>query len=45
MVIVNNEKKYLAIDKIVENDIILVRNSELIPADAVLKKRQSDYRL
>jgi Cu+-exporting ATPase len=45
VVIVNNEKKYLTIDKIVENDIILVRNHELIPADAVLKKGKAiiDY--
>jgi magnesium-transporting ATPase (P-type) len=35
----------VTIGKIVENDIILVRNNEFIPTDAVLKKEKSiiDY--
>ena len=45
LVMVNNEKKYLTIDKIAENDVILVKNHELIPADAVLQKGKAiiDY--
>ena len=30
----------MTIGKIVENDIILVRNNEFIPTDAVLKKEK-----
>lgn len=38
IVINNNEKKYKTIDKIEKNDIIIIRNQELIPADSILKK-------
>lgn len=37
-VINNNDKQYKTIDKIEKNDLILVRNQELIPADSILKK-------
>ncbi|MFN5423532.1 MAG: heavy metal translocating P-type ATPase, partial [bacterium] len=38
LVLKGNEKKYTAIDKIKENDILLIRNQELITADAKLIK-------
>ena len=36
-VVSENEKSYKTIDKIVKDDIMLVRNHELIPADSILK--------
>jgi Cu+-exporting ATPase len=38
LVLNGNEKKYTAIEKIQENDILLIRNQELITADALLIK-------
>ena len=38
LVLRGNEKKYTAIEKIQENDILLIRNQELITADAMLVK-------
>ena len=38
LVLKENEKKYTAIDKIKEDDILLIRNHELITADAKLIK-------
>lgn len=44
-VIDDHEKKYKTIDKIVKDDIMLVRNHELIPADSILKNGKAfiDY--
>ena len=38
LVINGNEKKYTAIEKIQQNDVLLIRNQELITADAILIK-------
>jgi Cu+-exporting ATPase len=37
LVINNNQKKYTPIDEIKKDDLLLVRNQELIPADGVLQ--------
>ena len=38
LVINNNQKKYTPIDEIKTDDLLLIRNQELIPADGVLQK-------
>ena len=38
LVIINNQKKYIPIDEIKTEDLLLIRNQELIPADGILQK-------
>jgi len=38
LVINNNQKKYTPIDEIKTDDLLLIRNQELIPADGILQK-------
>lgn len=38
LVVNNNQKKYTPIDEIKTNDLLLIKNHELIPADGVLTK-------